>query len=264
MPVCLPGGKFVKWGPTDELLNISLNNPPDNLPDMIQSPVKGKPNLEFVIKGTKYKCAAATGVDDKNHKWSTDSSGSKAKVKCVSARISDAKGTSLAPVLNMFAARKDLGGGKCEVNTLLELTDGLKEWNAFNDGIFKDEVMYGKPIATTRDGVSQWFQFDCDGGIVARFAKNLYLAVKIPALTRVMDAFADLVRTIALEDAKEEDVCLVDKQVMTYYMPWTLDFWLNLATAYGPKDAVPPLVPKIPSIGQVSSLFCALVYPSRV
>ena len=33
-------------------------------------------------------------------------------------------------------------------------------------------------------------------------------------------------------------------------MPWTLDFWLNLATSWGPDKKTPALLPKSSSVGE--------------
>lgn len=238
MPMCFPEGKISKWQSSS---GFGLSEPSE---PKLQSPVKGKPNLEFEIKGKKYKCDKAASIEKSDSKWSTDST-SKTEVKCVSAKIE-----GFAPVLNLFTSRKNLNadGTKCEVVTLVEVLDGLYAWDAAKEGIFDSKIMSAEPIA--KDRKNSWFQWDCEGRMVAKFAKNIYAAVQIPALSHVADAFTDLARTVVLEDAKAEKVCVIDEQVMAYFMPWELDFWLNLATGWG--KGTPELLPKLPSSGQAA------------
>ena len=44
---------------------------------------------------------------------------------------------------------------------------------------------------------------------------------------------------------------VTDEQIQSYLSPWSLQFWLNLVSSWGPDDATPDLLPGIPNIAEI-------------
>ena len=235
MPICVPKGKLLTWNGST---GIEFNDVGDV---KLQSPVTSNPILAWTIKGVEYKCDKSESIESENIQWKKQDS--RTDVKCVSAKLE-----KVAPLVNLFTS-KTTAQGKCTVTTLVDVIGLLKPWETKGTDVFADKYLHGPSVANSKD--NQWFQRDCDGAIVGSLAKNIYAAVKVPALNHIMDTFTELVRTIASEEAKTVDqACLTDDQIMSYYMPWTLDFWLNLATSWGPDKKTPALLPKSSSVGE--------------
>jgi hypothetical protein len=148
-------------------------------------------------------------------------------------------------------------GAVCQVQTVVNLLGDVHAWDGIvtNGGVSFSvfDLKQSPSLLQFSSSFMEdlWAWWSCAGVFTARISNDIMVAVSLPTVIPIFETFVDMYRAVILSDAASFDVCMTDEQLQSYFAPWSVQFWLNLVSSWGPDGVEPDLLPGMPSLAQL-------------